>query len=58
MEKITEAVFDPKWSCGVITMGLLPFITVEHPRHGPLTFCLTTESIRSLAEALNKLISE
>ena len=53
-DAIAEVLIDPKGRAGNVTIdgNKLIYLTVEHPRHGNLTFVLPCGSTRQLAETL------
>jgi len=58
--KVLEAVLDPKWTWGTIRIGTvtMPFISVEHPRHGKLSFLVPRETMAEMKEGLAKVLEE
>src|SRR5258708_39367034 len=53
VEKVTEATIDPKWQVATIAPEGQPLcvLTLDHPRHGSLSFILPSKEARGMSEA-------
>lgn len=57
-DKIEEVALDPKWTWGRLVLHNIAYVTLHHPRLGPVTVMVSEETLRSLAEGLTKLSAD